>query len=409
MALAIRNTRIREDHWLPIRRKNVSGIPEIQGEIPIRDRTDRFHLLVDAVRDFAIFLLDPEGRIASWNSGAERIKGYSPDEVIGKSFSIFYPEADLWSRKPQRQLEKAMRSGRAEDEGWRVRKDGSKFWAGVVITALRDRSGHIYGFAKATRDLTEQKVTEEALNESMQELQKEVQQRMEAENSLRELSAQLLRLQDEERRRLGRELHDGVGQLLAGAKMSLDRFTSDPASGTEQRLIDCKRLIEESIAEVRTVSYLLYPPLLEEIGLSSAAEWYVDGFRHRSGIQATFAAPADFARLPGDIELVLFRVLQESLTNVHRHSGSATAAVTLQLENNAIILEISDSGKGLNPTIPNSSDDVDNAFGVGLRGMKERVRHVGGSLDLISSSRGTTVRATVPIPSVQPDESERNR
>jgi PAS domain S-box-containing protein len=401
MAVAIHNTKIREGHWLPIRRKNVSGVPETGGEISIRDRVDRFHLLVEAVRDYAIFLLDPEGRIASWNSGAERIKGYSPDEVIGKSFSIFYPDADLRSGKPQRQLERAMRSGRVEDQGWRVRKDGSKFWAGVVITALRDRCGRVYGFAKATRDLTEQKVTEEALNESLRELQKEVQQRMEAESSLRELSIQLLRLQDEERRRLGQELHDGVGQLLAGAKMCVDRFISQPEKASEEKLLQCQRLLEEAITEVRTVSYLLYPPLLEDVGLHSAAEWYVDGFRHRSGVQVTFGAPSDFGRLPRDIELVLFRVLQESLTNVHRHSGSATARVTLGIENNAVVLEIKDSGKGLGAAIPNSNGEADDGFGVGLRGMKERARHVGGTLSLSSSSNGTTVRVTIPLPEAE--------
>ena len=371
----------------------MSSVPEIGGEIPIRDRVDRFHLLVDAVRDFAIFLLDPEGRIASWNSGAERIKGYSPDEVIGKSFSIFYPDADLRSGKPRRQLDAAIRSGRIEDEGWRVRKDGSKFWAGVVITALRDKCGRIYGFAKATRDLTDRKVTEEALKTSLQQLQKEVQQRIEAENSVRDLSAQLLRLQDEERRRLGQELHDGVGQLLAGIKMSLVSFTSDPGNNCERQLLDCRQLIDEAISEVRTMSYLLYPPMLEDMGLKSAAEWYVDGFRQRSGIQVTFAAPSTFTRLPRDIELVLFRVLQESLTNVHRHSGSTTAHITLRIENGAAVLEVQDQGKGVIATVQGS--DASDAFGVGLRGMKERVRQVGGTLDLISCSKGTTMRATI--------------
>lgn len=398
MAVAIHNTKLGGGYWLNVRRKNASSTAEIDGEIPIRDRSDRFHLLVEAVRDYAIFLLDSEGRIASWNSGAERIKGYRPDEVIGKSFSIFYPEADLRSRKPQRQLEKAMRSGRVEDEGWRLRKDGSKFWAGVVITALRDKSENIYGFAKATRDLTEQKVTEEALNESLQELQKEVQQRMEAEHSLRDLSAQLLRLQDEERRRLGQELHDGVGQLLAGAKMCVDGFTSHARNGSDGRLIECKRLLDEAISEVRTVSYLLYPPLLEDIGLSSAAQWYVDGFRQRSGIEVTFAAPPTFSKLPRDIELVLFRVLQESLTNVHRHSGSVAARVSLAIENNAAVLEVSDSGKGLGAIISSANDESDDTFGVGLRGMKERLRHVGGTLNLSSDPTGTTVRATIPLP-----------
>ena len=362
---------------------------EIAGETPIRDRSDRFHLLVEAVRDFAIFLLDAEGRIASWNSGAERIKGYGSEEVMGKSFSIFYPEADLQSGKPQRQLDSAARSGRVEDEGWRVRKDGSKFWAGVVLTALRDKSGRVYGFAKATRDLTERKLAEEALNRSLQQLQKEVQQRIEAENSVRDLSAQILRLQDEERCRLGQELHDGVGQLLAGAKMSLVALASFPEEEFDRHFADCKQLLDEAISEVRTMSYLLYPPMLAEMGLKSAAEWYVTGFRQRSGIQIDFKAPPSLGRLPRDIELVLFRVLQEALTNVHRHSGSTTARVTVGIKKDSVVLSVSDSGKGLGAR---------NAFGIGLRGMKERVRHVGGTLDLTSDPAGTTVTASIPLP-----------
>ncbi len=375
----------------------MSLAPEIGTGISIRDRADRFHLLVEAVRDFAIFLLDPDGRIASWNSGAVRIKGYTPDEVIGKSFSIFYPDNDLRAGKPQRQLAAAMRSGHVEDEGWRVRKDGSRFWARVVITALRDKSGRIYGFAKTIRDLTDRKATEQALKTSMLQLQLEIQQRMEAETSVRDLSAQLLHSQDEERRRLGQELHDGVGQLLAGARMSLDALAAASAKAVDPHLLDSKRLIDEAIAEVRTMSYLLYPPMLEDIGLESAADWYVDGFRQRSGIHVTFAPSESLGRLPRDIEFVLFRVLQESLTNVHRHSGSATARVLLKIENGSAVLEVQDRGRGLVTIAHTQNGNAADRFGVGLRGMQERVRHIGGTLDLISNSKGTTVRATIPL------------
>ncbi len=401
MAVALLKTKTPASRWLDIGRKKVSGAPEIGPDVSIRYRDDRFRLLVEAVRDYAIFLLDSEGRIATWNSGAERIKGYGSDEVIGRNFSMFYPDADLHATK--RQLDTARKLGRFEGESWCLRKDGSKFWAGIVITPLRDSAGSIYGFAKVTHDLSERKAAEEALRKSLNQLRTEIEQRMEAEKSVRNLSAQLLRLQDEERRRLGQELHDGVGQLLSGVKMCLGQLASTSGTVFDGHLADCKRLIDEAISEVRTVSYLLYPPMLEEMGLKSAAEWHVDGFRQRSGIRVTFTAPANLGRLARDIELVLFRVLQESLTNVHRHSGSTTAHVALKIENGAAILEVQDQGKGIAATARGTlqgtaqRNQAGDAFGVGLRGMKERVHHVGGTLDLISSSKGTTVRASVPV------------
>ena len=397
MTLEIHGKNDRARHWPVIGRNDASGVNENSSAIPIGDRDDRLHLLLDAVREYAVFLLDAEGRIASWNSGAERIKGYSAEEVIGKCFSMFYRIDDIRAGKPARHLSAAKRYGRVEEEGWRVRKDGSTFWAGTVITALRDSGGAVCGFAKVTHDLSERKAVEEALQRSMQQLQSEVQQRIEAEISVRELSARLLHLQDEERKRLGQELHDGVGQLLSGIKMAVVGLGSKAGkTAFARQLADCSRLIEEAITEVRTMSYLLYPPMLEELGLKSAAEWYVDGFRERSGIRVTFEADGDIGRLPRDGELVLFRVLQECLTNVHRHSGSATAFVRLKRETDVAVLEVRDEGKGTHVKGAPGGDDSPKCFGVGLRGMKERVRQLGGTLDLISNADGMEVRATIP-------------
>ena len=258
----------------------------------------RFRLLVEAVRDYAIFMLDPEGRILTWNAGAERIKGYRPEEVIGKHFSIFYPQGDVRSGKPEMELELARREGRCEDEGWRVRKDGSQFWADVVITALRDEDGRLYGFGKVTRDLTERKLAEDALHRAAQRLQEEVKYRIEAERSarqaeasVRDISQRLLRLQDEERRRLGRELHDSVGQLLVGTKMALKALaTEGRRRNWDEQVAECESILEQAIREVRTTSFLLYPPMLEELGLRTAVESYLEGFRQRSGIRIDFQA-----------------------------------------------------------------------------------------------------------------------
>ena len=373
------------------------------GEMVLRRNEERFRLLVEAVQDYAIFTLDPEGHVSSWNSGAERIKGYKSAEIVGKHFSCFYPEADLRNGKPQWELEVAAKEGRFEDEGWRVRKDGSRFWANVIITAVRNDAGKLVGFGKVTRDVTERMQTQQAL-------QKEVAERRQAEQRLRQLSVYLLRTQDEERRRIGRDLHDSLGQYLAVLKMKLDSVISligPKEDEVGQDIARCVRLTEDSIKEVRTLSYLLYPPLLDEMGLKSAIPWYLDGFSERSGIKTTFEVQTDFGRLSRDAELALFRVLQESLTNVHRHSGSRTADVRLSMNDGMGVLAVQDKGKGIPAgLLEKSSQDWMGALGVGLRGMNERMRQLGGRLELVSTEEGTTVNAIVPATEFQPCPSQ---
>src|SRR6266851_6020694 len=166
----------------------------------------RYQSLVEGVRDYAIFMLTPEGRVASWNLGAERLKGYRAEEIVGQNFSCFFTELDVADGKPERELKTAIAEGRAEDEGWRVRKDGSRFWADVFMTVLRDTEGQLQGFSKIVRDVTERK---------------------RAEESLRDLSARLMQIQDEERRRFARELHDSAGQLLAALSMNLTSLEAE--------------------------------------------------------------------------------------------------------------------------------------------------------------------------------------
>lgn len=373
----------------------------LEKELALRRSEQRFQLLVEAVRDYAIFMLDPDGHVASWNRGAERIKGYKASEIIGSHFSRFYPEEDLRWCKPQWELTVATKEGRFEDEGWRVRKDGSRFWANVIITAVHDETGKLIGFAKVTRDFTERMQTQRDLQKEVAERQRAEIRLRESEKSLRDLSLHLLTTQDEERRRIGRDLHDSLGQSLAVLKMKLDSLASLVEKQTEKDAADdvaqCIRLTEDSIKELRTISYLLYPPMLEEMGLKSAIPWYLDGFSARSGIKTTLQVAEDFTRLPRESELALFRVFQESLTNVHRHSGSRTAEVRLFMKDGMGILEVRDNGKGLPPgLLEQSSQDWMGQLGVGLRGMNERMRQLGGTLELTSTREGTTVRAMVP-------------
>jgi PAS domain S-box-containing protein len=373
-------------------------VQALENERALHRSEQRFRLLVEAVQDYAIFTLDAGGRVSSWNLGAQRIKGYKASEILGTHFSCFYPDEDRQAAKPQRELVIAAREGRLEDEGWRLRKDGSRFWANVVITALKDNQGNVIGFTKVTRDFSERMQAQRALQESQRQLQ-------DSEKSLRRLSHHLLRTQDEERRRIGRDLHDSLGQYLTVLKMKLDSLGSAAARNHDENageLKECAQLTAEAITEVRTISYLLYPPMLEELGLSSAIPWYLEGFTKRSGIQTSFEISPGFRRLPADVELALFRVLQESLTNVHRHSGSPTANIRLSV-NGSVILEVRDQGKGAQLRNLEQSEQDTGALGVGVRGMSERMRQLGGKLELSSTPEGTTVTAMVPIQEASSD------
>lgn len=220
-----------------------------------------------------------------------------------------------------------------------------------------------------------------------------------ANQELRELSSRLQQMQDEERRRLARELHDSAGQLLAAMSMNIAVVKTEAYKLSPQvakRIDENAAIIAQLIKEIRTISHLLHPPLLDEVGLSSALRWYVDGFAERSKIQATLDLPSNLDRFPADLEIAIFRAVQESLTNIHRHSGSPSCSVKLIQGKDHLHVEIRDEGKG----IPKDKQLVltSSRSGVGLRGMVERLRHLGGTLEINSSENGTTVVVTLPIP-----------
>jgi signal transduction histidine kinase len=218
----------------------------------------------------------------------------------------------------------------------------------------------------------------------------------ESEKSLRSLTGRLLQLQDEERRRFSRELHDSLGQYLAAVKMNLDMFSNSRSA--DKLLSDAINLLDQSIAETRTISHLLHPPLLDEAGFSSAARWYLDGFAQRSGIAVKTDFPDNVGRLPKSIELGLFRVLQESLTNIHRHSGSSSAEIALKLFPDKVSLEVRDFGRGIPQELLDNFRAKGTNSGVGLAGMRERLRELGGQIE-IRSGQGTLISVTLPLPS----------
>jgi signal transduction histidine kinase len=226
-------------------------------------------------------------------------------------------------------------------------------------------------------------------------LMDQVAARSRAELAQRVLSAKVLTLQDEERRKFARELHDSVGQHLAATKMAVSTLQAKLPGDTT--LQDCIKLLDDSISETRTISHLLHPPLLDEAGLNSASRWFVEGFGKRSGIDVNLDIHDGASRLPEATELVLFRVLQESLTNVHRHSGAKRADVSLQTTGNQMILRVRDYGRGMPPAVVQSLREDGSGGGVGLAGMTERIREIGGRLQINSSAIGTEIVARVPV------------
>jgi len=242
----------------------------------------------------------------------------------------------------------------------------------------------------------------ERLRTEQRGLEERVQERTAALDSanrdLRTLSARLLQLQDEERRRFARELHDSVGQSLAGLTLNLSAVRTDieRLAKTANALSESEAIVQEMSKEVRTISYLLHPPMLDEAGLASALRWYVEGFTQRSKIQVEAEFPDDFGRLSQELETAVFRVVQECLTNIHRHSGSPTAKVSIARFNGLVRVEVSDRGKGIAPEKRHEME-ASGTLGVGLRGMRERILQLGGNIKIDSNSPGTVVRVQVPV------------
>ncbi len=255
----------------------------------------------------------------------------------------------------------------------------------------------------------------EVLRGAQKELETRVEQRTaeldKANQGLRDLTARLLHFQDEERRRIARELHDSVGQTLAALSMNLSAVGADiqRLTKTAAAVADSETLVNDMTTDIRTISYLLHPPLLDEAGLASALRWYVEGLTTRSEMRVDLEVPDDFDRLPRDLETAIFRVVQECLTNVHRHSGSLVAKIRLSRSANDVQLEVRDKGKGIAPE-KLSEMAAKGAPGVGIRGMRERIHQLGGSLEISSdgNGKGTIVEVKLPVANVAPSVSAAN-
>ena len=395
-------------------------------ELPaLRLKADKAIGLLAAIvdsSDDAIVSKTLDGIISSWNAAAERLFGYTASEAVGQHISLIIPS----NRRNEETviIERIKRGERIEHfDTVRVRKDKTLFDISLTISPVRDASGKIVGASKIARDITQRKRIERELRESEDRyrtladaLDTQVQFRtreLERRNSeLRELSGRLLESQDVERRHIARELHDSAGQTLAALGMSLARLAQDAKHNPDQLakgIEDAECLVQHLTQEIRTTSYLLHPPMLDEIGLSSALSWYVQGLAERSSLQIDLKVPENFGRLPAEMELLIFRLVQESLTNIHRHSGSKTAQIRLEREERKVYVEVEDQGNGMSPE--RLAEIQSQGTGVGIRGMRERVRHFLGDLVIESNDSGTKIYATLPLktsPSTHKNNTQQN-
>jgi PAS domain S-box-containing protein len=342
----------------------------------LRESEERFSKAFRCNPDSMVITRLEDGTIIEVNQGFERLTGYRRTEVVGRTSADLH----LWKDRADRAriLEELRHGGGIRGREVAFRTKSGQEGVELCSAEMIDLDGEPC-VLWVSRDIT---------------------QRKEREESLRRLSGRLLTLQDEERRRIARDLHDGTGQNLAALVMNLNRMKKLESGRRPARgpiLAESLALTEQCLREIRTVSYLLHPPLLDEVGLLSAIRWYVRGFAERSGIKVRLKTPQSLRRLPREMETALFRILQESLTNILRHAGSPTARIGLALDGEEVVLEVGDRGAGMPAGFQEHAGGAGASLGVGIPGMRERVRQLGGRLQITSGRHGTTVRALLPL------------
>ena len=362
-----------------------------RGEEAIRESEERFRLLVDSAEDYAIFMLDPDGRVVSWNTGAQRLKGYRPDEIIGRHFSQFYPTEDVRAGKPEDELAVALAEGRVEDEGWRVRKDGSRFWANVVISSLRDNSGKLRGFAKVTRDLTDRKMAEDALRGILE-------RERQTANRLRELD----QMRNQFVAMVAHDLRSPL-TVIAGFTQLL---RSEWETTSPERRVDFLDRIDRSVRGLQS----LLDDVLQVSTIESGELVYdiapTDVGAILRGVVEQLVAPTEMARVvidaPNDLPLAMaderrvWQVVGNLVSNAIKFSPSGSPIeVSARLDEGEVYVSVRDHGPGVAPEdqpriferfsqLPIASRLAESGTGLGLFIAKSLVEEQGGSIGVES-------------------------
>jgi PAS domain S-box-containing protein len=391
-----------------------------RAEQTLRESEAKFRGVFEQTTQFA-GIMTVDGVLIEANKLSLEACGYRADQVLGK----FFWETPWWRnfKESQEKIRAAVSNVVAGTPFREILSysltDGTERLVNFALYPITDKTGKVIFLHPTGIDITEQKRTEDNYRRLAETLDAEVRARtreLEEKNAdilkqseqVRDLSVRLMKMQDQERRHIARELHDSAGQTLAVLGMSLSALIRKSESMAPELAKDgeeIEELVQQLHREIRTTSYLLHPPLLDENGLTSALSWYVQGLGERSGLAIELNIANNFGRLPADMELAIFRVVQECLTNIHRHSGSKSADIRIGREDDRIRIDVEDRGKGM------SADRVAEiqarGSGVGIRGMRERVRQFRGDMKIESNELGTHVVVSIPIPSgVSPNETE---
>lgn len=363
-----------------IRLLRIAGTRDAEHNELLHQGKELYHSMVDAIEEYAVLYLDKEGIIRSWNKGAERIYCYSPEEAVGKHFSLFYTQEQLEENRPLKILQNATELNRTSDEGWRMRKDGSVFWASVFVTALRDSSGAVTGFSKVTRDMTEKKSAEETLNRFNEE-------RMLHQRAILKATVDG---QERERNEIGMELHDNINQMLAAVKLYISAAINNSREGDEF-LKQSMKITEDCIDEIRRLSANLVSPEKQRKDLKDSITDLVEQLERAS--QLTFHLDFEDALL-GEMKeestLAFYRIIQEQLNNILKHSMAENVSITIGVNDDKYILIIEDDGIGFD--LKNSRD------GLGMGNMQTRVELLKGELEVRSEpGKGCAVIVKLPL------------
>lgn len=357
----------------------------------LAQRNQELDAIVQTAPDI-IFSRNPDGSRDYISSRFYDYTGAPPDAGVGFGWMEYvHPDDkeqshDKWMR--------CVDSGEAYDCNYRLRGADSQYrWFRARAVPLRDSHGVIVKWYGTCSDIHDSKLLEQSIRESAIELERMVESRTAA---LRRLSNRMMTMQDEERRRIAREIHDGLGQELAAAKMILDGILAkDSSPSMRQASAEASQLVDRAIQQVRTISHLLHPPLLDEVGLVSALRWFLEGLSERSGINVALEVdPPNIGRLKSELETAIFRIVQEALTNMFRHSGAHNGSVTLIQKDGSIAVTVRDDGKGIEEQVIQLRPE---SVGVGIGGMRQRVTELGGSLRLANANPGTIVEVIIPV------------
>jgi PAS domain S-box-containing protein len=365
------------------------------------ESVELYRLIVESARGFAIFTMDIEGKITSWNRGAKRILGFSKAEAIGMSGEEVFTPEDRAKNIPEKEMNTARRHGRAEDERWHLRKDKSRLWGSGLMMPLRSNDGEIAGYLKILRDLTERKKAQDMLVELNRTLEERVRDRAgELERSHRELAEsarQLARTERIERERIASDLHDNLGQMLALAQMKVAGISSSIAIDDDVAAMahEIREYLDEAVSYTRALMSSLSPPGLGRGELIAALRWLASDMS-KHGLKVSFSDDGKSKPVSPDMQATLFQAVRELLYNVRKHSGVQKAKVRVARRESRVVVEVIDEGVGLKKGA--KADARGNASGFGLFNIARRLKLFGGALEIDRKrKRGARIIVTAPI------------